>query len=439
MERHDSFSCRLLRRRTLTFFFAVVRPLRPGLLRTALLAVLAAGLVGPPVFAEPPADSPEEDGWTFEWSNGFKLTSPDGETSLKLGGRIQSDWAFFDAEPRLEASVGPLVDGTEFRRARLFVEGTLWDTVEFKAQYDFAGGTAEFKDVYLGLVNLPAIGGFRVGHTKEPFSFEELTSSKYILFMERATPVEAFAPSRNDGFLIGQGATGEDARVTWRLGAFKDVDDFGDRLSEEWNFTGRLTGLPLYRDGGRRLIHLGLAASLRSPLDGRIRFNSRPESHLAPRFVDTGDIAADGATLLGVEALAIRGPLTFQGEWIGTEVDALAGPDPTFDGYYVALGWILAHGYHHPYSTEGAHLDRLKVEDGDRFRRGGWGVWELVGRYSSLDLTDAAVAGGELDDWTLGLNGYLFSNVRTTFNYVHADFTGVGTSDALQMRFQIDF
>jgi phosphate-selective porin OprO/OprP len=439
MERHDSFPCRLLGRRTLTFVSTVFRPLRPRFLRTALLAVLAAGLVGPTVFAEPPADSPEEDGWTFEWSNGFKLTSPDGETSLKLGGRIQSDWAFYDAEPRLEASVGPLVDGTEFRRARLFVEGTLWDTVEFKAQYDFAGGTAEFKDVYLGLVDLPGIGGLRVGHTKEPFSFEEQTSSKYILFMERATAVEAFAPSRNDGFLIGQGATGDDARVTWRLGAFKDVDNFGDRLSEEWNFTGRLTGLPLYRDGGRRLIHLGLAASLRSPLDDRIRFRSRPESHLSPRLVDTGDIAADGATLLGLEALAIQGPLTVQGEWIRTDVDALAGPDPTFDGFYVTLGWILGEGYHHPYSTEGAHLDRLHVKDEDRFRRGGWAVWELVGRYSSLDLTDATVAGGELDDWTLGLNGYLFSNVRTTFNYVHADLTGVGTADALEMRFQIDF
>lgn len=411
----------------------------PALLAVALVAVLTTGLCTPPALADPSGDGDGEKRWSFEWSNGFKLTSPDGETSFKFGGRIQNDWAFYDADPGLEAAVGPLEDGTEFRRARLFFEGTLWKTVEFKAQYDFAGGDAELKDVYLGLVNLPGIGGFRVGHVKEPFSIEEQTSSKYILLMERATAIEAFSPGRNNGFLIGRGATGEDARITWRLGVFKDVDDFGDRLSEEWNLTGRLTALPIYEDGGEHLLHLGLAASVRSPLDDAVRFRSRPESHLAPRFVDTGSFAADGVTLLGAEVLAIHGPLTVQGEWIRTDVDALAPPDPTFDGAYLTVGWILGEGYHHPYKNADAQLDRLKVRDGDRLRQGGWGVWELVARYSTLDLTDGGVDGGELDDWTLGVNGYLFSNVRTSLNYVRADLDGVGTADVLQVRFQIDF
>ena len=405
----------------------------------ALTALLATGPCAPPALADPPGETDDEKRWSFEWNNDFRLTSPDGEVSLRFGGRLQNDWAVYDADESLEALVGELEDGTEFRRARLYFRGTLWDTVEFKAQYDFAGGDPEFKDVYLGLVHLPGIGGFRVGHTREPFSLEENTSSNQILLMERTTAIEAFSPGRNSGFLIGQGATGDEGRITWRLGAFKDVDDFGDRLSDEWNFTARLTGLPVYRDGGRRLIHLGVAASDRSPLDDTVRFRSRPESHLAPRFVDTGAFAADGVTLLGLEALAIRGPLTVQGEWIRTDVDALGRPDPSFDGAYLTIGWIFDPDYHHPYKNADAKLDRVKVKDGDRFRQGGWGVWEVVARYSTLDLTDGTVAGGELEDWTLGLNGYLFSNVRTSFNYVHADLDGVGEADALQMRFQVTF
>ena len=36
--------------------------------------------------------------------------------------------------------------------------------------------------------------------------------------------------------------------------------------------------------------------------------------------------------------------------------------------------------------------------------QGGWGTWELAARYSSLDLTDGPVDGGDLDVYTLGLN-----------------------------------
>lgn len=405
-------------------------------------ALVAQGATDPPADsgADSGADAGDDSdtGWTFEWDNSFKLTSADGEVALKFGGRIQNDWAFYDADDALQAAVGPLEDGTEFRRSRLFFQGELWQLVEFRAQYDFAGGDASFNDVYLGLIDLPGVGGFRVGHFKEPFSLDDQTSSKYILFMERATALEAFTLSRNNGVMIGQGAQAANARgITWRLGAFKDVDEFGDGISDDWNVTGRLTGLPIDRVDGRQLLHLGMAASVRSPLDDSVRFRSRPESHLAPRFVDTGPIAADGQTQLGLELAFVRGPLLVQSEWVRTDVDTLAGADPTFQGGYLSAGWILKRDYRHPYK-DGA-FDRLEVKPGDRFRRGGWGVWELAIRYSTVDLTDAGIQGGEMEDWTLGINGYLLGNVRTTVNYVHADLDGVGEADALQMRFQVDF
>lgn len=379
-------------------------------------------------------DGPSEERWSFGWKNTFRLTSPDGEVELKFGGRIQNDWTFYNTDDALQARVGELSDGTEFRRARLFFEGELWGTVEFKAQYDFAGGEATFNDVYLGLIHLPGVGGVRVGHYKEPFSLEEHTSSKYLQFVERSLPVEAFSPGRNSGLMLGEGAGGD--RLSWHLGVFKDVDGLGEGMGDKWNVTGRVTGLPVYRDGGRRLVHLGLSVSERSPTDGIARFRSRPESHLAPRFVDTGDFAADSVRLVGVEAAVIQGPFSLQGEWIRADADVPVGPDPTFSGAYVSLGWFLT-GEHRPYSKSEGGFGR--VTPLKSFRHGGTGAWQLAARYSTLDLSDGVIDGGELDDWTLGVNWHLFSNVRTGLDYVHADLHGAGTSESLQMRFQIDF
>ena len=368
--------------------------------------------------------------WDVQWKDTFRVTSPDGSIALKFGGRIQNDWAWFSADDELEAVFGAFEEGTEFRRARLYFEGELYDRVELKAQYDFAGGDPELKDVYLGLVNLPAVGGFRVGHYKEPYSLDEQTSSKYLTFMERPLIVEAFSPGRNTGFMLHRG----EERFTWAVGLFRDTDDFGDAAGrDEVNVTGRVTGLPWYADDGGRLFHLGLAVSEREPAGDEIRFRSRPESHLAPRVVDTGTFGADGLTLASLEAAVVTGPFHVEGEYAQAAVDATGGADPDFDGFYVAGGWFVT-GESRPY--DGGSFGRVKPR---RALGAGPGAWEVALRYSTLDLTDGGIDGGEVDDITLALNWYPYSNVRWMLNYVLSDRQDLGEVDAVQMRFQVDF
>jgi phosphate-selective porin OprO/OprP len=75
--------------------------------------------------------------------------------------------------------------------------------------------------------NIPVVGELLVGHMKEPFSLEELTSDKYITFMERSLPTGAFAPRRNSGISASNAVL--DKRMTWGVGAFYgDTDDDGD-------------------------------------------------------------------------------------------------------------------------------------------------------------------------------------------------------------------
>lgn len=374
----------------------------------------------------------EKKDWSFKWSNGFKLDSLDGKFKLKFGGRIQADWTFVDASREVEAAFGSFEDGNEFRRARLFFEGTIYERVEFKAQYDFAGGDADFKDVYIGIKKTP-IGNLRIGHFKEPFSIEELTSSKYITFLERSLP-NVFSPSRNTGFMLHD-QRGD--RFTWAVGAFRETADTGIGSGNgKLNLTGRLTFLPIYEEKGRRLLHLGLSYSQKDLGDDAFRYRQRPEAHQSPRLVDTGSFRADSAQILDLEVAAVAGPLWAMAEYFQTEADSAALGDPSLDSYYVQAGFFLT-GEHRVYKTSAGAFDRLKPKS--NFGKDGKGAWEIAARFSTLDLTDKGLTGGELDDFSVALNWYLNPATRFMWNYVSADRSGVGSVDYILFRTQVDF
>jgi len=370
------------------------------------------------------------------WKGGLHLDSQDGMFKLKIGGRIQTDWSFFGADDEIERTVGPLEDGTEFRRARMYVSGTVYDNIEFKAQFDFAGGEVEDKDLYIGLRKLPVVGNFRVGHFKEPFGLEEIGSSNNMTFMERDSASDAFAPFRNSGFMIHD--TMLDKRMTWAVGAFRETDGLGfGEGGRDYNFTGRLTGVPLYKDKGRELVHLGVSYTHKNFGDDSVRFRARPESHKSPRFVDTGEFRAQYADIVLAEAAWVHGPFSLQGEYTQAFVQSRVMEDPAFWGAYVQASYFLT-GEHRPYSLSKAVFGKLKPKhnyDG----KGGKGAWEVAARYSQLDLNDARIKGGEIRNFTLGLNWYLNPATRVMWNYIRSDRTSGGSADILQMRFQFVF
>ncbi len=368
------------------------------------------------------------------WKDGVLLETPDEAFRIKIGGRFQNDWMVATEDEDIKGAAGRIENGTEFRRARLYLEGLLYQRIEFKAEYDFAGGETAFKDVYVGALDLPVVGDLRVGHFKEPFSLEELTSSKYITFMERGLP-NAFAPSRNTGFMVHDHA--ENERLTWAAGVFRESDEFGNgRGDGGFSFTGRLTALPWYAEAGRYLVHLGLAYSFRNPDDDETRWSARPEAHLAPRLADTGTLSADSAQLLGLEAAIVYGAASIQGEYVYAKGDT-AGADPDLGGFYVYASYFLT-GENRAYKTTQAAFDRVRPNRNFAYgERRGAGAWEVAARYSHLDLNDAGLEGGRLDDFTAGLNWYLNPNVRLSANYVFADRDEVGEAHIGEMRVEL--
>ena len=131
------------------------------------------------------------------------------------------------------------------------------------------------------------------------------------------------------------------------------------------------------------------------------------------RFVDTGSSGlnrSDRASFIGVEGLWVRGPFKLQAEYMATDVKRYDGADDfSGDGYYVSGLWNITGetwGYKAGVPTTGLPDDPAK------------GLWQLGLRYDTIDLTDGAVVGGEMDSITAGVNWYWRSNFKFMLDYV---------------------
>jgi phosphate-selective porin OprO/OprP len=378
-----------------------------------------------------------------------------GVEELTIGGRFMQDYTVWGSvDDELEAAVGGQMNGTEVRRARLFASGLISSNIEFKVNWDFADGDeTALKDAYLEITGIPGVGNARVGHFNEPFCLDELTSSKYISFLERAS-VNVFAPGRNSGVMLHDSFIGD--RFVWQAGAFRTTDDAGLGEGDDGvSFGARVAGLVMggVKDDNR--VHIGVSVNSLAPECDEVRFRQRPEVHMSERFVDTDAIAADSVLRLGGEVGATFGPLHFSGEYIIANVTAAeteeetlergasrGAEDSSFSGFYAQAGYFLT-GETRAYKEgqwQRTKPARNLMEDG------GLGAFEVVARYSSLDLNDkdAGVAGGKMDDITLGLNWYMHGNARWMINYVistvsDGDAEEIGTASALITRFQFDF
>lgn len=369
--------------------------------------------------------------------SGLKVGTDDGEFKFQVGGRAMMDAAYTDEDSTR------LGNGAELRRARLFAAGTMYRDWFYKAQLDFAGDSVAVKDFYMGYQGFKPVK-ITFGNHKEPFSLEELTSSKYITFMERALP-NAFAPSRNTGV----SASTHGAKWGASAGYFFDgVKNESAPKSQGWGLTGRAHFAPIAEKD--RVIHLGAGAGYRGS-DGanELRFRERPESHItSTRLVDTGTLPDyENMTLYNLESAMVYGPFSLQGEYMRVAVEQGAtGSDPDFSGWYVFGSYFIT-GEHRPYKASSGTFGR--VRPGSIVGRGGHGAWELAARYSTIDLSDSGIDGGEENNITVGLNWYATPNIRFMANYIRAStdptsvakFPAAGDEDVniFQVRSQIDF
>ena len=373
------------------------------------------------------------------WKDGLRFETADQRHKLRIGGRIQWDTAFFEQNGfSARVPIHP-EDGTEFRRLRLFVKGETVQRLEYKLQLDFAGGDVDLNDVYLAFKDVRGVGTVMLGHFKEPFSLEQLTSSNNITFMERSL-IDSMAPGRNAGIMLNNHVL--DNRLTWAIGAFRETDDQGRGLGDgRYNLTARITGLPWYEDDGRKLVHLGANYSFRNT--GFMAIRSRPESHLSGVVISTGMFPVNNVNAYGGELAFVHGPFSVQAEYIrmSTDTNIIFLGNHDFSGFYV-MGSYFVTGEHRPYSLSNGAFGAVRPKRPFRGEEGGWGALELALRYSKIDLSDGLISGGEEENFTVGVNWYLNPNIRLMWNYVHAEIDRHvfdGDLNIFQTRLQVTF
>ncbi len=421
-----------------------------------------------------------------------------GAITAKIGGRVYYDTVWFgqDAASRAPSPVGlgDAQDTSFFRTTRLFAEGEGFGVAYYKAEIDFAGrsdfntspvgthvhtnpeggdtgaagshshtvsgiGQILFKDVYLGIRDLPILGRVQAGHFKEPISLEELTSSRFITFMERGLP-NVLIPGRNLGIMAMRVAEGENASIAF--GCFRQVGENPPYLASDdggTDFVGRVTWLPWYDEAtdGRGVLHLGMAYRYLDVSDPTQRLAARAECGAGPNVVDTNLSTlritnVENTQTVGPEIAFVYGPFSAQAEYMGSLYKRAGVQDYYANGAYVYVSYFLT-GENRHYSRQRAAFDRVKpftnvfrVRTEDGYVQTGWGAWEVAYRFSYLDLDDAAagILGGNAHDHTIGVNWYLNPNMRVMADYVHCNTSLPQNNpnvflDCFMLRAQVDF
>jgi phosphate-selective porin OprO/OprP len=374
--------------------------------------------------------------------------------------------------------IGDLEDGTFFRRVRPFLEGTFWETCEYRLNLALENdqfSTTGLDEFWVAVNKVPFIGTVRVGHVKDAVGFEaDMTgSSRTMTFMERSSYSEAI--ELNENFVTGIWLNNNffDKHMTYTYTAFRQDQAtasgafFGDG---QWGMQGRLTYLPIYECDGREWLHLGISGGWRNGTNDisvspfrTFRLRARPELRdddpagggggiltdaNSNRMIDTGLIAASDEFLAGLEFAYVRGPFSVQAEYGWCFIDDAVGIAPTgltfhpaivppqdymFNGGYIQVAYTLT-GESRAYDRNRGTLAReyfkggpfsnafLVWDDGCHWCSG-CGAWEVAARYSYTDLNNGSglnrIQGGIMDGVSVALNWYLNTNLSCMFDWVY--------------------
>ena len=354
--------------------------------------------------------------------------------TMKVGFVLIVDYDAFVQDAASLSQVGEQDDQWDDRALRLMFRGGLG-----KATYLLAGeykgfDTAPEQNWVLSdaAIALP-LGGpqtkLTLGKTKETFGYEMVGDAANLQPLERV--LNPFFVSRNFGAKLTR-VFGKLHRMTASAGVYNDWL-FDDRSFSQsgTDVTGRLTGLVVDADEGRRYFHVGIAARYAGFDDGQARYKGRPESNVTAPYLDTGTMSADHAWNGGLEALWTNGPFSALAEYNRSWVRSSGSGSPAFDGFYVTGSWVLT-GEHRPYDRTVGYARRVMP-------RGRWGAPELVVRYSHEDLDAGLVHGGYFDKTYLGVNWWATRRWKIGTGWGHTwlrRFGTTGVTDSFQTRVQ---
>jgi phosphate-selective porin OprO/OprP len=414
-----------------------------------------------PIFPPQTISSGPFAGWR---TNGLFIESADKDFLFRLTGQIQTDYReFLRTKDRTD------IDTFLLRRARFGLEATVFKYFDFRLLPDFGQGTTLDQDAYLNIHYWNDFQ-FEVGRFKQPISYEQLIQDRYVPTLERSL-IDQLVPARDLGAML-HGEDVFEGRLDYAV-SISNGEINGNTMdtNNHKDVDGRVAIRPLNDpDNSQWLRYLGVGVSggfgieqeTMNPLTLRT-----PDT--VPFFVFNPTVRADGLrTRLCPELTYFGGPFGFLAEYYEQHQDVRpsatgAGAhfleDVPFRGYVLLSSLFLTGETRTSYSQQIFPVHNFNPCCPCSCP----GAWELVARFSHLDVGDIVYSPGAAQlanpattanvasEYTLGFNWYFNGFVRMQFNYEHDIYNRsvlLGSSvannelrsqDSLFTRFQIIF
>jgi len=359
----------------------------------------------------------------------LRFESRDQRYRLWFNARAQIDGAYFFGE-----QLNPIGNGVMLRRAHFGARAFLGPCWYVELTVNFAGSKIDIKDVYLmyrfhdSESNIFDVGGVRFGNFKESFSLESMTSSMNLVFIERATVVNALAPSYHLGvqafynykWLTGFAGIHFQNILSNRAVQTSQNANKNEGIDEGISYTGKLVAMPFYNQENFGL-HIGGALSYRTPktdadLPNSVHYSSYAGTQInRKQYLDT-DIITDvhHSMLAGVELSGYYKGFKIQSEFIWNSVHRNNNlVTEKQNGFYV-FGSAMLFGGYYTYNLGAA-------EYAQPTRGKNWGDLELAFRYDYMNMNGVNIMGGASESYTVGLNYHMSYNVKFALNYTYTN------------------
>lgn len=399
-----------------------------------------------------------------KWNKGVEFSTKDKAFKTHIGGRYQLDSGWFSTPENVQKAINvPYGDGMDFRRARVRLDGTMYDSVDYAMEFDFVNSfrarnqpvslvnpgfientTVAPTDFWWQVKEVPWLGTVRVGQQKEPIGFEHQVSSRFLPFMERSYNQDTFYGGAFNGFTPGISflyGLGPAKESTFHFGVYKPTNNpFGYATGDgDYSTVARFTKLLLYSEDDSQVLHVGISGRQASAVSqagvpGRVlpfRTRDAVRTGLSSDWsVPAGiNLYGDDVQQANAEVAAIFGKWTMQSEYLVSslqdarvDLSSPLGNEAVYHGGYFQILRFLTDDHDH-YDKDRAAFDRVTPRNNFKGSKGfgnaflGGGAWQVGARYNYLDLNSIGLNGGILHNQTYGLNWFLNPNLKAQFNY----------------------
>ncbi len=420
------------------------------------------------------------------------FASTDGRFTANIKAIMMFDTGKYFQKNNLPAAVTnrDLNEGSNFRRARIGLDGKLFRDFDYSFIYEFGGSGGEDPGrLYEASMTYTAIKPLRikVGAFEPNIGLAAATSTGQMAILERPAPAEvarnvAAGDSRVGFQVSGNGVFGEGdsglatrwfATTAFTGNTISSISSAGSATTQPFDeqtaWIGRIALAPYsttdwqaHVGGNLQYVIQPNDSGAAAPSRYGVQLRDRPELRVdGTRLIDTGLIDARHVTVMGLEAAFQTGPFLIESEYFRYKVDrrittVVVPTDPRFSGWYVQGSWILTNETR-AYNPVEARFDGPKPTYNFNPEAGTWGAFEVAARYSMIDLNYregagglpvlGAVRGGEQGIGTLGVNWYLNPSMRIMLDYQRVKIDRLGptglhigqTYNALAARGQVNF